>query len=320
MTFRLELNARYWAYRRERFPDWQRYFDRDWSADDRPPVFQELEAHCNVLSNPLRGDQGDERLLALIPRAERHRWFRSMHSSQALAQSVLGNLAIFDQMSSLADMQDDEGESLFGAALLHRNTFSMEYPINYLGESGTRITKIDGFVSGDYRVAIECKFIESEVGSCSRPRLTENDTNFKQDHCNGTFSVQRERTERCSLTEVGIRYWEFIPHLFTWIADVDLRPCPLRMNYQLVRNILAVGVRRDGSVSQNEGHVILIYDARNPAFNLAGKGLKAYIETREALRRPSMLRKCSWQRIVDHLRDKGVLGWLTEELALKYGL
>lgn len=47
--------------------------------------------------------------------------------------------------------------------------------------------------------------------------------------------------------------------------------------------------------------------------------LIAYIETQEALREPMMLRKCSWQRIVQYLRDHNILSWLTENLALKYG-
>jgi len=320
VNFRDDLNNRYWAYQRERFPEWQRYFERDKSADSRPPVFLKREEHRNVLSDPHAGSQGDERLVTLIPIAERHAWFRSMNSSQALAQSVLGNLAVFDQMVTLADMKDDEGSSLFGGARLQADTFSMEHPIDYLGELSPRITKLDALIAGQYRIAIECKFIESEVGSCSRPRLTARDPNFEQDHCDGTFSVQRKRSERCSLTEAHIRYWEFIPRLFNWTDDVDLAPCPLRMNYQLVRNILAAGVRPDGSVVTEAGHVILLYDARNPAFRIGGDGLKAYYQTRQALRQPSMLRKCSWQRIVDHLRGKSVLKWLTGELALKYGL
>ena len=89
---------------------------------------------------------------------------------------------------------------------------------------------------------------------------------------------------------------------------------------QLVRNILAVGVKPDGSVSLHDGHAVLIYDDRNPAFQKGGLGLIGYLETKKALREPTMLRKCSWQRIAQYLREKEVLPWLTENLALKYGL
>lgn len=88
----------------------------------------------------------------------------------------------------------------------------------------------------------------------------------------------------------------------------------------MVRNVLAAGVKPDGTVSVNNGHAVLIYDERNPAFQNGGDGLIAYIETRKALHEPTMLRKCSWQRIIQHLREKDVLSWLRENLTLKYGL
>jgi hypothetical protein len=84
--------------------------------------------------------------------------------------------------------------------------------------------------------------------------------------------------------------------------------------------VLAAGVKPDGTVSTNHGHVVLIYDERNPAFQNGGNGLIAYIETQTALRNPTMLRKCSWQRLVQHIREKSILPWLTEHLTLKYGL
>jgi len=97
-----------------------------------------------------------------------------------------------------------------------------------------------------------------------------------------------------------------------WKKSKCLVPCPLNANYQLVRNILAVGVKQDGQVSMANGHVVLIYDERNPAFQKDGKGFIAFIETQQALQEPTMLRKCSWQRIVQHMRNKGILSWLTQ--------
>jgi hypothetical protein len=94
----------------------------------------------------------------------------------------------------------------------------------------------------------------------------------------------------------------------------------MNKNYQLVRNILAVGVKEDGSASTENGHVMLIYDERNPAFMSGGIGFIAYSETRAALRRPEMLRKCSWQRITQRIRQKNILPWLSEQLTIKYGL
>jgi hypothetical protein len=47
--------------------------------------------------------------------------------------------------------------------------------------------------------------------------------------------------------------------------------------------------------------------------------LKAYSETKGALKKQTLLRKCSWQKIVSHLRAQNILPWLTENLNLKYG-
>lgn len=318
LHYRDDLNQRYWAYQASRFPVWQKHFDRPNAQDGRPPVFLARQAWQNVIVDPYASPQDAVRFLALIPERDRHQWFRSMNSSQALAQSVLGNLAFHDLLQHLAELDADEGNALFGNAQLSTDTFAMEFKIDYLREP--RPTSLDGYVSGEYRVAIECKFTEPEVGACSRPRLTPPSSNYESEYCDGTYARQRARKERCSLTEVGVSYWRYVPRLFQWPDDADLSPCPLNKNYQLVRNILAVGVKSDGTASVDDGHAVLIYDERNPAFQAGGAGLAAYTETQRALREPTMLRKCSWQRIIQHISHGGFLSWLTEELALKYGL
>lgn len=316
--YREDLLQRYWKYQETQFANERALFDSQHVKPASPPVFIRNEgAWKNVIVNPdVNEKRKNEKLLGLIPKGEWHKWFGSMNSSQALAQSVLGNLFIYDSLHYLSEIKDDEGMDLFGKAQFLKDNFEMEYKINHLGEP--RRTSLDGYISGDYRVAIECKFTEAEVGTCSRPRLEPTDSNYESEHCNGTYSVQRARKERCSLTEIGVLYWRYVPQLFNWKNDTD--KCLLNKNYQLVRNILAVGVKPNGTVSLNDGHVLLIYDERNPAFQQGGKGFISYTETRTALQEPTMLRKCSWQRIVRHLREKNVLSWLTENLSLKYGL
>lgn len=318
MDYKADLNKRYWEYQKSQFSNKQNFFERSYAQDGRPPVFVTREAWRNVIINPVASQQEIDRLIAIVPEGERHKWFRSMNSSQALAQSILGNLAIDGFLSCLSELKDDKGLDLFGKGQISSDNFVMEHKTNYLAEP--RRTSLDGYIFGDYRIAIECKLTEAEVGTCSRSRLGLRDSNYESDYCDGTYSVQRARKERCSLTERKIKYWQYVPQLFKWKGDSDLNPCPLRKNYQLVRNILAVGVKPDGTVSTDDGHVILIYDERNPAFQNGGVGLIAYIETQEALQEPTMLRKCSWQRIVQHMRDKNILSWLTDNLALKHGL
>lgn len=314
LDYKADLNQRYWEYQKTEFP----IFERPYAQDGRPPVFIARESWRNIIINPAASEKEVDKLLALVPEGEKHKWYRSMNSSQALAQSVLGNLAIYNSLHILSELKDDEGLDLFGNAQISSENFEMEYKVKYLGEP--RSTSLDGYISGNYRIAIECKFTEAEVGTCSRPGLKPTASNFDKEHCSGTYSIQRARKERCSLTEIGVLYWRYLPKLFNWKNDSDLHPCPLNKNYQLVRNILAVGVKPDGSVSSNGGHVLLIYDERNPAFQHYGVGLIAFMETKEALKEPMMLRKCSWQRIVQHIREKDVFSWLTENLALKYGL
>lgn len=316
--YRADLLRRYWAYRETQFADEQGLFNSRYQPPTSPPVFIRDKAWRNVIVNLDASEQEKKKLLDLIPRGERHKWYGSMNSSQALAQSVLGNLFVYGFLDCLSELKDDDGLDLLGKAKTSSDNFEMEYKIDYLGE-WKRQTSLDGYVSGGYRIAIECKFTEPEVGTCSRPRLTPQDSNYESEFCNGTYSIQRERKERCSLTEIGVLYWHYAPRLFKWENESDLNPCPLNKNYQLVRNILAIGVKPDGTVSLNDGHVILIYDERSPAFQENGDGLSAYNETKAALKEPTMLRKCSWQKIISRLRENNILPWLTENLNLKYG-
>lgn len=318
ISYKEELVSRYWAYQRLFFPQIENYFERSFAPNGRPPVFLVHQAWHNVITKPDATSEELSQLLNLLPSWERHKWFRSMNSSQAIAQSVLGNLAIYNHLNFLTELSDDEGEPLFGKARVSPENFAMEHKIRYLGEP--RPTSLDGFVSGAYQVAIECKFTEAEVGCCSRPLLRPSASNYKTDLCNGTFTQQLSRKERCSLTEIGVLYWKYVPELFEWPNEIDLIPCPLDKNYQLVRNILAVCVRPDGKVWPKNGHVVLIYDERNPAFQAGGNGFIAFTETQQALKYAGLLKKCSWQRIVRHLKQKAILPWLIEQLELKYGL
>jgi hypothetical protein len=316
--YREDLLQRYWKYQESQFRNEQGLFNPRYRPPASPPVFLRDNARRNVIVNPNANEQEKKKLFGLIPKGEWHKWYGSMNSSQALAHSVLGNLAVYGFLSHLSELKDDdEGQALFGKADVSSSNFAMEHKVDCLGEP--RKTSLDGYLSGDYRIAIECKFTEAEVGTCSRPRLEQADSNFESEHCDGNYSVQR-RKSRCPLTEIEVKYWNFVPQLFTWQNDCDHFPCPLNKNYQLVRNVLAVGVKLDGTTSPHNGHVVLIYDNRNPAFQKGGDGFEAYEETRDNLLEPTMLRKCSWQRIAQHMRSKDILPWLTEHLTQKYGL
>jgi len=196
----------------------------------------------------------------------------------------LGNLAAYGHLYCLASLLNDEGRTLFGNAALRSESFTMEHKVTHLGEP--RSTSLDGFLCGDYQVAIECKFTEAEVGPCSRPLLSKNASNYATDWCNGSYSHQLGRTERCSLTKNKSKYWQYIPYLFKWKNGDDIKICPLNKTYQPVRNVLAACVRSDGTVCPEKGHVVVLYDERNPAFQSGGDALAAFDDTRKALRYP----------------------------------
>lgn len=311
------LLNKYWAYIDLRFRECSVFFEHPKGLYGRPPVFTRQDSWRNVLINPDSNKKTNNLLLSLLPEGEKHKWFRSMNSSQALALSVFGNLKISKTFHHLFDLRDDSGDRVFGDGHLSSEDLTLEYRVDYLGEP--RHTSIDVFINNDYKVAIECKFIEIGIGECSRPKLTKTRPNYSRDFCNGTYTIQRSRGKRCSLSEIGVEYWKYIPELFNWKNDKDLNPCPLNENYQLVRNILAACVK-DKTASYSNGHAVLIYDERNPSFQNGGEGNRSYEETRSALLEPAVLRKCSWQKIIETLRVKKILPWLTDELKLKYGL
>ena len=323
-TYQDRLRLGFWRYRDERFAGAEDLFDpRYQPGGTQPPVFKTEHAHRNVLVRPEAGQDEIDAMCSAIPDGMRHKWFRSMTSSQALAQSVFANLKFHNKLGWLADLRGEDDLPPFPAGVVRpRHSWDapqleLEYHVDYLGEP--RPTSVDVMFDGDYRVAVECKLSEPEVGACSRPNLTPSDSNFESDHCDGTYTHQRGRRDRCALTERGIAYWRYIPKLLTWPADADLQPCPLRATYQLVRNILAACVRPNGDLDP-AAHAVLLYDARNPGFAEGGKGYLAWQTVRSALKNPVLLRRCTWQELVACLRQDAELNWLTEALRSKYGL
>jgi len=316
--YRNDLYGRFWDYRRECFAGADDLFDDKYSDDGSPPVFKKEYASENVLVKPSANEDEKKKVRREIPPTGRHKWFRSMTSSQALTQSVFANLKLYGKLGLLGDIRDDRGRPIFTNGPASDFKCVLEYDVDYLGEP--RPTSVDAFLDGEYRVAVECKLTEADVGNCSRPRLRPEDSNYKQEHCNGNYTRQRERSDRCSLTAIGVEYWKHVPDLLCWPADEDHVPCPLKYTYQIVRNILAACVRGDRKLYPERGHAVLLYDERNPAFQEGGAGWNAYDAVKESLKNDNVLRRCTWQEITALLRADVELSWLAEGLSLKYGL
>lgn len=325
LGYREKLRAGFWKYSEDQFSGKDSFFDRAYCDPlNQPPVFDLAYAHLNVLVKPDASPEERRRVLTAIPDGMRHKWFRSMSSSQALAQSVFANLQCYGKLHLLNSIRNEDGVPVFPLNPLRqdylgqRPHIELEHRVNYLNEA--RPTSVDVMIGRGYKVAVECKLSEVEVGSCSRPDLSPSASNYASDHCDGTYTRQLGRTERCPLTASGVRYWQYIPRLLTWPADSDVRPCPLRLTYQLVRNILAACVRPDGLLDTTGGHAVLLYDARNPDFGSLGKGYAAWAAVRSSLKNPMLLQRCTWQQVIACFEHDPDLAWLAEALRAKYGL
>ena len=282
----------------------------------RPPVLAKEFALKGVLVPPNRSKANDIR--AAIPGNQRHRWFRSLKSSQALAQSVFGAVRAFDRLDLLQNVSAECGRPAFFED--HRCwTLDFEHEVCCLGEP--RPTSIDVLLRGSQkRVAIECKFTEQDFGTCSRPRLRPSDTAYSEQHCDGSYRVQRGRRERCALAEIGVRYWEHLPQLFDWPADRNHVPCPLGDVYQLARNALAAALTPDGELDPATGHALVVYDARNPEFWENGKAGRQWTLATAACRVPGLMRRVSWQRLMLAIARAPELAYLVDGVGRKYGL
>jgi hypothetical protein len=282
----------------------------------RPPVFRKSAVAQNILVPPTATPEFQATVVATLPEKERHRHFGSLRSSQALAQSVFGNLIAAGKTALLEGLETEEGLPAFfdgiGAA-----SFQLEYTVDHLGEP--RPTSIDLWAEGPGRVSVECKLTETEFGTCSRPRLRPSESNYVHDHCDSSYTRQRGRQSRCALTEIGVRYWTYIPELFVWSSLADLDPCPLKGTYQLVRNVLAACVTRKGEIDTDNAHALALYDDRNPAYQSGGEASQQWLAVKNALKNPDNLRTLSWQRLIGYLSRDSDLAWLCDALNLKYG-
>ena len=152
-----------------------------------------------------------------------------------------------------------------------------------------------------------------------RARLHPCDSSFDSRFCDGTYTRQAGRKERCALTTAGIGYWDLLPDLFHWPAHEDMLPCPFGISYQLGRTALAAAWR-EGRLSTDRAHVLVIYDERNPAFAPAGLADRQWQVASKASRIPGYLRRVSWQALAGHLAAYPDLGWLVQALERKYGI
>ena len=71
---------------------------------------------------------------------------------------------------------------------------------------------------------------------------------------------------------------------------------------------------------RHSGHVLIVYDVRNPEFASGGAAREQYDAAIDACRVPGLFRRVSWQRIAGALADAPELAYLVAGLKVKYGL
>ena len=310
--FKEDMIGRFWRFKGLRFPADDPRFEEARPRGLRPPVFHEAHAEGNLLIDPALTESERLRLIGMIPVLKRHLWFLSMTSSQALTQTVFGSLAVMGRLELLAGLETQDGERPFQPDAHDAAHLALEVEVDCLGEP--RPTSKDVAYRGLNPVTAECKLMEEGVGPCSRPTLDQNDFRY----CDGSYTRQKGRQERCSLTEIGVRYWPLVPRLFRLDTEIDHSTCPLNATYQLVRNLLATCLSREGEILAN-ARVVLLHDERNPAFRPGGDGWRAYQRVRSMLIEPRMLQQTSWQRLAQLLRSEERTTWLADGLDAKYG-
>ena len=303
--FKEDMIGRFWRFKGLRFAAGDPRFEEARPRGLRPPVFHEEDAEGNLLIDPALTESERLRLIGMIPALKRHRWFRSMSSSQALTQTVFGSLAVMGQLGLLARLETEDAERPFQPDAHGAAHLALEVEVDCLGEP--KPTLKDVAYRGLDPVTVECKLMEEDFVPCSRSKLNQND--FR--HCDGSYTRQKGRQERCSLTQIGVRYWHLVPRLFRIDAGIDHSICPLRRSYQLVRNLLATCVSPSGEILAN-ARVVLLHDERSPAFRTGGDGWRAYQQVRSMLIEPRMLQRTSWQRLAQFLRSEERTIWLAD--------
>ena len=239
-----------------------------------------------------------------------------MRSSQALTQSVFAAVRAFNRFDLLEDVVAECGQPAF---FDNRQDWvmSFEHEVSELNEP--RPTNVDVLLSRPgQRVAIECKFLEDEFGTCSRTDKGRYED--PSEYCDGNYRIQGGRHHRCALTEAGIKYWEFLPYMFDWSTGRDHEPCPFGATYQLARNALASTVMAEGDIRPTSGHVLVMYDARNLAFHKEGKAYRQWQIVVGASLRQGLFRLLSWQSLLAVLVNDSELAYLIDGLAEKYGI
>lgn len=216
-------------------------------------------------------------------------------SSQALLWNLLGPLVVDGRWDLLAELLQTAGIPFEGQ--VSEAEFEVENS-EVLGEKGGQPTSVDLRLqtSSGGQVFVEFKFTEADFGGCSV---------FRDGDCDGRNPANE--FDLCYLNRIGRKYWPLMQKhgLLDHNPGTDSQ-CPFSSLYQAYRLVLYA--------LEQDGHLLLIHDERNPAFmetDHPGRGL--FVRVLESLPEHARAR-ChilSVQQVIGMLERHG-LDWLTE--------
>lgn len=231
-----------------------------------------------------------------------HKWIHHGLSSQAFLFNLLGPLVvdkkwhIFDEILHQAGIQLSTSITSAKFEVEDREVFN---------EQQAQPTSIDLclYTEANENVFIEFKFTEKNFGGCSV---------FNDGDCDGRNAANDFGL--CYLSYIGRKYWKLMEKygLLTEQIKNDSQ-CPFSTLYQLYRLIL-FALRKNG-------HFLLLYDERNPAFLVEKHNIRRGLFNRVYDSLPSKIQgKChtlSVQSILPILQKHPDLDW-ANELKEKY--
>ncbi len=160
-------------------------------------------------------------------------------SSQALSIDVFGTLKLHPERAVVLDALALQLGLPPGGPW--EVTLEWHDPDNVLAEKTP--TWVDAVASSPQALILfECKFTEPDGGACGQTHPITKGRRAGLRQCNGQYVPQTNRANgklaRCALSAKGLRYWEHIPAVFGYDADLDHAPCPFAGPwFQWMRNL-----------------------------------------------------------------------------------
>ncbi len=275
-----ECRASYVVYERELIAHYASYFEK---RSHLRCLKHSYSARTIATALP----PGYSHLTKRIPTGSLHRFCRSGRSSQMLGLSLL-----------CSALEQDRSLWWFWTALeLPKRLAGLQNPVVKfehalapadLGEM-PRTTKLDLSLATDEAfVAIETKWSEAGLGSCSCAREGEGDP--------------RVGFECAPRVYARTAYWNVANQVFSLASSrLSFLPCDLSPAYQAVRNV-AAAIKLAGS---RVAVFVLLFDQNNPYFRPTGRwpGWPAFLN--RTLRKHSaasfLFRAISWQSLISNV-------------------